>query len=127
MKTPTLQVEGLHFDKVRVTGAGVDVNFRVQNPNPETIVIERMEYQLKVNGRGLGRGYYSDPIKLDGFKDEKLKSRFSLNFLSLPGVVKEVLDDDRANVQVDGTFYVRDGDSLRKLKFKNGAKVDVGH
>jgi LEA14-like dessication related protein len=105
----------------------VDVNFRVQNPNPEPILIERFEYQLKLNGRRLGRGYHSEPIRLDGFKDSRLSSRFALNFLSLPGVVREVLDDDRANVHVDGTFYVKSGDGLRKLKFSNGAKVDLGH
>ena len=126
LKTPTLQVEALRIDKVRITGAGVEVAFRVQNPNPEPIVIERFEYQLKLNGHGLGRGYYSEPIRLDGFKDERLRSRFGLNFLSLPGAIKEVLDDDRADVHVNGTFYVRRGGDLTKLRFSNGARVDLG-
>ncbi len=125
LKTPTLQVESLKLDKVRITGAGVDVGFRVQNPNPETLLIERFEYQLKINGHGLGRGYYSETIRLDGFKDERLKSRFGINFLSLPGVVQGILDDDRAKVQVEGTFYVRHGDGLKKLGFKNDANVDL--
>ena len=126
LKTPTLQVERLHLDRVRVTGAGVDVGFRVQNPNPDPILIERFEYQLKLNGRHLGRGYYSEAIRLDGFKDERLNSRFGLNFLSLPGAVREVLDRDRADVQVEGTFYVRRGGGLKKLRFSNGARVDLG-
>lgn len=126
LKTPTLQVEGLRVDKVRVTGAGIDVAFRVQNPNPEAILIERFEYQLKLNGRGLGRGYHSEPIRLEGFKDERLQSRFGLNFLRLPGAVREVLEQDRADVHVDGTFYVRRGDGLKKLRFSNGARVDLG-
>jgi len=126
IKTPLLQVEGLHLDRIRVTGAGVDVNFRVQNPNPEPVLIERFEYELKLNGRRLGRGYHTEPIRLDGFKDERLRSRFGLNFLSLPGAVREVLDDDRANVQVKGDFYVRSGDGLKKLGFKNNARVDLG-
>lgn len=125
LKTPTLQVESLKLDKVRVTGAGVDVGFRVQNPNPETLLIERFEYQLKINGHGLGRGYYAETIRLDGFKDERLKSRFGINFLSLPGVVQGILDDDRAKVQVEGTFYVRRGGDLKKLSFKNDANVDL--
>jgi len=125
LKTPTLQVESLKLDKVRVTGAGVDVGFRVQNPNPETLLIERFEYQLKINGNTLGRGYYSETIRLDGFKDERLKSRFGLNFLRLPGVVQGILDDDRANVQVEGTFFVRQGGGLKKLGFKNDANVDL--
>lgn len=125
LKTPTLQVESLKLDKVRVTGAGVDVAFRVQNPNPETLLIERFEYELKINGNPLGRGYYSETIRLDGFKDERVKSRFGVNFLRLPGVVQGILDDDRAKVQVEGTFYVRSGGGLKKLGFKNDANVDL--
>jgi LEA14-like dessication related protein len=127
MKTPVLQVEGLHFDKVRVTGAGFNVNFRVQNPNPEALVIERFEYELKLNGRRLGRGYHTEAIRLDGFKDERLQSRFALNFLSVPGAVREVLDDNNANVEVKGDFYVvRESGGLKKMGFKNNAKVNVG-
>ena len=127
MKTPVLQVEGLKFDRLRVTGAGLDVNFRVQNPNPEAVVIERFEYELKLNGRRLGRGYHSEPIRLDGFKDERLSSRFSLNFLSVPGAVREVMDDNRANVEIKGDFYVlRESGGHKKMGFKNNARVDVG-
>jgi LEA14-like dessication related protein len=127
VKTPILQVEGLRFDKMAVTGAGLDINFRVQNPNPEALVIERFEYELKLNGRRLGRGYHAEPVRLDGFKDERLRSRFRLNFLSVPGAVREVLDDDRANIEVKGDFYVvRESGGLKKLGFKNNARVDVG-
>ena len=125
LKAPTLQVESLRVDKIRVTGAGLDVGFRVQNPNPEPLLIERFEYELKLNGRGLGRGYYSEPINLDGFKNERLNTSFGLNFLSLPAVIQRLLDADRAKVEVKGTFYVRQGEGLKKLGFKNGADVDL--
>ncbi|MCM2254852.1 MAG: LEA type 2 family protein [Vicinamibacteria bacterium] len=126
LRTPTLQVESLKMDKVRVTGAGMNVGLRVQNPNPERLLIERLEYELAVNGRNLGRGYYADPIQLDGFEDGRIDTRFAINFLSLPGAVKEVLDSDRAKVQVKGHFYVRQGQGLKKLGFKSGAEVELG-
>jgi LEA14-like dessication related protein len=125
VKTPVLMVEGLHFDKVRVTGLGLDINFRVQNPNPEQLVIERFEYELKLNGKSLGRGYHSEPIRLDGFRDERLSSHFGLNFLRVPAAVREVIDADRANAEIKGHFYVRRESGLKKLGFKSNAKVDL--
>jgi LEA14-like dessication related protein len=125
LKTPTLQVEAVKVDKLRLTGAGLDVAFRVQNPNPDNLLIERFEYQLSIDGKSLGHGYYSEPIRLDGFKDERVDSRFAINFLHLPGAVQAVLDQDRAKVQVDGTFYVRQGNDLKKLVFKNDANIDL--
>lgn len=125
-KAPILQVEALKVGKIRVTGAGMNVAFRVQNPNPEALYIERFEYELKLNGRSLGRGYYADPIQLDGFKDTRLDSSFGLNFLRLPGAVQEMLQDDKARVEVKGSFYVRkENDGTKKLGFKHDANVDL--
>lgn len=126
LKAPTLQVESLKVGKLGITGAGMDVGFRVQNPNPDALLIEKMEYELKLNGRPLGRGYVSEPLDLPGFENERVDSRFALNFLRLPEAVKRVLDQDKADVEVEGTFYVRQGSGLKKLGFKSGAKVDVG-
>jgi len=124
-KTPTLQVEALKLGKLRVTGAGMNVAFRVQNPNPEPLYIERFEYELKLNGRSLGHGYYADPIQLDGFKDARLDSSFGLNFLRLPGAVQDALERDRARVEVKGHFYVRRDGGTKKLGFKHDANVDL--
>ena len=35
-----------------------------------------------------------------------------VNFLKLPGAVKNVLDKDRVDAEVKGTFYVRDGSGI---------------
>ena len=48
LKAPTLQVESLKVGKLGVTGAGLDVGFRVQNPNPEALEIDK---QLAVPGK----------------------------------------------------------------------------
>jgi LEA14-like dessication related protein len=125
LKAPTLQVESLKVGKLGITGAGMDVGFRVQNPNADALLIEKMEYELKLNGRHLGRGYVSEPLDLPGFKNQRVDSRFALNFLRLPEAVMRVLDQDRAKVEVKGTFYVRQGGGLKKLGFKSDANVDV--
>jgi LEA14-like dessication related protein len=124
-KPPTMQVEKLRIDKLRVTGAGLEVAFRLRNPNPEPLFIERFEYELFLNGHRLGRGYYPDKVDLGGFRDERVVSRFDLNFLSLPGVVKELLDDKRADARVKGDFYVRRGDGSRKMGFSHNATIDL--
>jgi LEA14-like dessication related protein len=126
-KTPTLMVESLKVGKVAVTGAGLDLGFRVQNPNAESLLIERFEYELRLNGHSLGRGYHSEAVQLEGFKADRVDTRFNLNFLRVPGAVKEVLDADRAKVEVKGSFYVRKGEGLKKLGFENGTSLDLKH
>ena len=126
-KPPTLRVQGLDFGKVGFTGVSVDVAFMVRNVNPDPLMIERFEYELDVNGEHLGRGYYAEPIRIDGFKEERVVSRFDINFLRVPGTVKAVIDSDTARARARGKFYVRKGDSLETLKFDDDAEVRIRH
>lgn len=124
-KPPSLRVQGLDFGKVGITGVSVDVAFMVRNVNPEPLLIERFEYELAVNGERLGRGYYAEPIRIDGFAEERVVSRFDVNFLNVPGTVKAVLDRDTARARARGKFYVRKGDSLQSLNFDDDAEVRI--
>ena len=124
-KAPSLQIEGLKFEKLRLGGAGLNVNFRVRNVNPEDLFIEKFEYEFKVNGHRLGRGYYPEAVQLPGFGDRRIESHFDVNFLTLPGTVKNILDRDRVKAEAKGTFYVRDGGGVKKLKFKSDGEVDL--
>jgi LEA14-like dessication related protein len=124
-KPPTLRVQALDFGKIGITGVSVDVAFMVRNVNPEPLLIERFEYELDVNGARLGRGYYAEPVSIDGFKEERVVSRFDINFLNLPGSVKAVLNSDRARAHARGTFFVRKGAGLESLKFDSDAEVQI--
>jgi LEA14-like dessication related protein len=126
LKPPTLQVEGLKVGKLGVTGVAMDVSFRVRNPNPEPMLVERFEYELFLNGNRLGRGYEPNAVNIGGFRDERVSSRFDLNLLSLPGTVKDLLRDDRARARAKGHFYVRQPNgNLKKLGFDADAQVDI--
>ncbi len=125
VKAPTLAVEGLRIGKIGITGATLDVGFKVRNPNPEPLFVERFEYELFLNGERLGRGYEPSAVRLDGFAEARVRSRFDLNFLRVPGAVKRLLDDDHVKARAKGNFFVRDGNSLKKLGFDADAQVDI--
>lgn len=125
IKPPAVRVAGVHLDGISLTGARVDVGLDIRNVNPEDLQIERFEYEVKLNGRVLGRGYQADPLMLQGFKEDRVVSRLDVNFLRVPGAVKNILERDRVNAEVKGTFYVREGSGLRKIKFGSRGDVDL--
>jgi LEA14-like dessication related protein len=118
-------VAGIHLDGISLTGARVDVGLHIRNVNPEDLQIERFEYEVKLNGKVLGRGFQSDPLMLQGFKEDQVISRLDVNFLKIPGAVKNALERDRADAEVKGIFYVREGSGLRKIKFGSRGNVDL--
>ena len=125
VKTPILALDGLKVGDMGLSGVALDVGFRVRNPNPEPVVIEKLEYELFLNGKRLGRGYEAKGFTLEGFAEDRIMSRFDINLLSLPGAVREVLEEDRGKARVKGKFYVRRGDGLKKVGFDADANVDL--
>lgn len=125
LQPPRLQVQKLSVDRAGITGLGLRVGFAVQNPNDRDLLIERFEYELLLNGRSLGRGYNADPVTIRAFGEERVSSRFNVDFLKLPGAVKTVLDKDRVQARARGTFHVRQGDGIKKVGFDSEANVDL--
>jgi LEA14-like dessication related protein len=125
VKAPILAVDGLKLGDMGITGVAIDVRFRVRNPNPEPLNIDRLEYELFLNGNRLGRGFESKGLQLAGFGEEKIQSRFDVNFLSLPGVVKDLLREDRVKARVKGHFYTSGADGNKRLGFDADANVDL--
>jgi LEA14-like dessication related protein len=125
LRPPSLDVEKLDFRGVRLSGAAIDVFFRVRNVEPDPLLIEGFEYVLVLNGHRLGRGYYPDPVRLGPFEEAGVVSRFNVNLLQLPGSVRAVLDEDEARAHVHGRFFVRQGGRVRKLPFDSGAIVSL--
>lgn len=126
LKPPTLRLDRVKVEKARLSGLGLDVFFLMRNPNPDPILVEGLEYDLVINGRRIARGYYPDVVALGPFGQERIQSHLDVNWLSLPGAVRSVFDEDRARARVDGTFYVRQGPKRgRAIPFESEALVEL--
>ncbi len=90
IKPPTVRVAGIHLDGVSITGARVDVGLDIRNVNPGDLQIERFEYEVKLNGQTLGRGFGSEPLQLGGFKEGPGGLEAGREFPEGPGCGQEV-------------------------------------
>lgn len=125
LKPPTLQVQGVKKGKVGITGAKLDVIFGVRNPNPGDLAVDKVEFELRLNGENIGRGYVSEPFTIRGFAEERVVSSVSVSYLQVPGAVQAVLEDDEVRAQARGTFYIREGNGFKKLRFDSDARVKL--
>lgn len=126
LRPPQLRVEKLDLGRATLAGLNADVFFTVRNPNDQPMAVDHFEYDLFVNGHRLGRGDVNEAVELGPFQSERVTSRFQLSWLSLPGSVKSVLDQDRAQADVRGVFYVRSGGGrYKKMDFSSGGEIDL--
>ena len=125
LEPPRIQVQRLGRPQMGLTGATLDVTFNVRNPNPYPITIERVQYDLFLNGQRVGDGFITRPIEVDGFGEARMSSRFDLNYLRLPGAVKSIMDRDRVDARTRGRFYMRrNGGRERRVNFSSEANLD---
>ena len=87
MKAPILAVDGLKVGDLGITGVVLDVRLPCPQPEPEPLDIDRMEYELVVNGNRSGGDRVKGPAA-PGLRRGEGGERLDVNFLSLPGVVK---------------------------------------
>jgi LEA14-like dessication related protein len=125
VKAPILTVDGLRVGDMGITGVALDVLFRVRNPNPEPLNIDRFDYELSINGNRMGRGFEPTGLQLAGFGEGKVRSRFDVNFLRLPGAIQDVLRQDRVKARVKGHFYTSGSYGNKRLRFASDAYVNL--
>jgi LEA14-like dessication related protein len=127
MKPPTLAVDGLKVGDMGLSGVALDVGFRIRNPNPEPLRIERFEYELLVNGSSLGHGYESKGADLPGYGETKVMSRFDINTLKVPGAVLRVLRQDKVRARAKGKYFTSGSYGKKELGFDSDVDVDLRH
>jgi LEA14-like dessication related protein len=125
MKPPTLAVDGIKVGDMGLSGVALDVGFRVRNPNPEPLRIERFEYELFVNGNSLGHGYEPKGADLAGFGETKLTSRLDINTLKVPGAVLKVLRQDKVRARAKGKYYTSGSYGKKELGFDSDVEVNL--
>jgi LEA14-like dessication related protein len=126
LKPPTLAVDGLRVGDMGLSGVTLEVGFRLRNPNPEPLKIERFEYELLVNGRSLGHGYESSGTELAGYGEAKLKSRFDVDTLKVPGAMLRVLRQDKVRARAKGKYFTSGSFGKKELGFDSDVEVSLG-
>jgi LEA14-like dessication related protein len=127
LKPPTLAVDGLKVGDMGLSGVALDVGFRIRNPNPEPLRIERFEYELFVNGSSLGHGYEPKGVELAGYGEAKVVSRFDVNAMKLPGAVLKVLRQDKVRARAKGRYFTSGSFGHKELGFDSDVEVDLRH
>ena len=127
IRPPSMQLTNLKLKSMRLTGAGLDIELKLRNRDPEPLDIERFSYTLRLDGHELGEGYYSEPLLIDGFDEATAETRFDINFLKLPGTIKALLEgSDKVDAQVTATFHIRRGERMHKARMSARAMLPVG-
>jgi len=106
---PVMTIDAVKAVDWSMTGVALDVTFKLRNPNPKPLRIERFDYDLFLNGQLVGHGYQPEGLDLAGFAEQKVGSRLDVSFLTAPFAIKRIFSEKSALAKAKGNFYVRLG------------------
>lgn len=87
LEPPRIQVQRLGRVQMGLTGATIDVTFGVRNPNDYPVTIDRVRYDLYLNGVRVGDGFITQRVEVGPYGEARMSSRFDLSYLRVPGAV----------------------------------------
>lgn len=110
-KAPDISLTGIDIKKLSLTGAKVVVGASIDNPNSFGIDINKLAYNLAINGKQWAKSDIEKTISLDGKGSNELSIPLELNFLEMGSSLYQTL------TQGKGMNYDLTGDM----------KFDAGH
>jgi LEA14-like dessication related protein len=88
MESPTVDVTGVKLLGTSLTGADVLVRFRVDNPNDVNLVLDGIDYRLRLNGQPLLDGQYDKQVEIAASGRTAVELPVTLKFQDLYGVIR---------------------------------------
>ncbi|MBD3225905.1 MAG: hypothetical protein GF313_14345 [Caldithrix sp.] len=82
-RLPDVKLHTIQLDKIGFTGADLAVKIKVNNENPFSVLLDKLDYDLTINGARWADGRITEDIQIDKKGDSMLEIPLSLNFFEI--------------------------------------------
>ena len=122
---PDMFLEKISIQKIGISGMKMNIFFDVRNINPHPMVLRYINYDLVVNDRKIGKGYFTEEIQFGEMENKRVKSELKISWFKLPQAIKKVFDQDMVHAKVRGKFTVLHKGRKLQLPFNSEADIPV--
>jgi len=96
LKLPSVSFHNLKLDKLKLTGADLNLQIKIDNPNAFTFILKNMDYKLNIAGSQWIDGKINQLMNISAKQETIIKIPISLNFLSMGQSVYNILKGDQS-------------------------------
>ena len=96
LRIPDISVEALKLNNLTLTGADVNLQLNVSNPNNVDLLLDNLNYTFDVNGQNWVKGITSEPMNLGKKNSAALQIPMTLNFITMGKTVYNSLSKNTA-------------------------------
>ena len=129
VKLPRLSVKSIKLDRLNLTGADFDISLGIDNPNAWGLVVNALQYGLKINGTEWISGQTNERLQLNEKGESVLHLPFSLSFLKIGSSVYNIIANGKGlNYTFTGQTDLSSSLEMLgdfKLPFDLSGKIDL--
>ena len=113
IKFPSVKVNSLKLKNLNLTSASLELDINIENPNSLSLMLNQLNYQLRINQQNWLSGDQSQPQEITAKASQSLKIPFSLNFIEIGQTVYQTLQGNQnLNYDFSGKITVKGSDTL---------------
>jgi LEA14-like dessication related protein len=132
-RKPTIELESVSLGSVGLTGGTLNVNLRVENPNPVGFRADNLHYELFLRSPGsdasapqwerLAEGTYDEEIVIRARETRVVAVPVEFRLSQLGPAASSVMRSGRIDYRATGTVEVRAAGSRRTVPFSKTGNV----
>ena len=82
-KIPHIRLAGIKLNSLNMLGANLELKLIIDNPNTFSVLLNKITYELTVNGLNWIQGQTNSALSLTGTKDQTVTIPLTLNFMQI--------------------------------------------
>jgi len=95
LKIPSINLKRISLKKLSFTGADLEIQLEIDNPNQLSFDLKKLDYALDVNQTNWLRGVRNEALKLSANGEQVVSLPVHLNLLKLGSTVYQILSENQ--------------------------------
>ena len=120
IQTPEWRLHGVKIGAVSASGATLDINVKVTNPNFFAIVVERVSYRLYFNDVEVAKGEKTGAFEFRPYQEAGMTLPLTVDLAGLLAQAPSLKSKDKAAYRIEGEATLNAAGVRKTFPFKQG-------
>lgn len=120
-----VSIVNIAFENATVLETTARFTVRVQNENPEPLLLEGAVHKIYLNGAYIGKGMSNETLEVDRLATATQSVTVHLRNLRFAGKLQAIMRSKEASYHIESTLHTRSDGFPRRINLANEGSVDL--
>ena len=115
----------LRIAEITVFQARTVFTVRIDNAEPEPLILDGSVHEISIDGRRIGRGMQSERIEIPRLSSATIEVPIDISTVALITPVRDAIEQERFDYAVRSTLFVLSGGSRHEVGISRSGRADL--